>query len=338
MKKYSFIDFLDSYGRANPSELPYNEHEDFPGWQTKLKKKLLELRAPMPDRVDPEVTVIETVEEPDHTRHLIQIAVSEFSMLPAYLLIPHGLKKGDKRPGLLVSHGHCQYGFESISGARGIDEGDNNLRADALFAVRSGYVVIVPSWRGWSGRDGHIDLVRTRDKCNVIQMAASMYGFNVLDLHIQDAQAAIDVLTTREEVDGDRIGCLGNSYGGRTSMWFTIFDERIKACVAAGSMNIFRERSLKLSSCAIQYPYGLLRYADVQDLFCLIAPRPLQLQAGKKDTLITPSDRDMIEKTVRSAYQRSGVEDKFSYALHEEGHLLLWELAEPFFKKHLSGK
>ena len=58
-------------------------------------------------------------------------------------------------------------------------------------------------------------------------------------------------------------------------MWCTIFDPRIVACVASGCMNTFRERSQKLSSCGIQYPFGLLQYGDVPELFSLIAPRPL---------------------------------------------------------------
>ena len=55
-------------------------------------------------------------------------------------------------------------------------------------------------------------------------------------------------------------------------------------------MNTFRERSLKLSSCGIQYLPGILQYVDVPDLFCLISPRAMQLQAGAKDGLITPED------------------------------------------------
>jgi hypothetical protein len=62
-------------------------------------------------------------------------------------------------------------------------------------------------------------------------------------------------------------------------MWFTIFDERIRACVASGCMNMFRERSLKLASCGIQFLTGVLQYGDVDELFVLIPPRPMQLQA-----------------------------------------------------------
>jgi len=272
----------------------YREGDDFAGWQAAFRAKLTELRGSLPERTKPDAQIVETVEEEDHTRHLLRISVNPFSTLVAYLLLPHGLSRGQRRPGLLVSHGHARYGIDSMCGVRGMGEDDEDRRAYALFAVRSGYVVLVPAWWGWAGRDGHLPSVGDRDKCDVIQMAASMYGLHVLSLHVQDAQAAVDVLVSRPEVDAARIGCLGNSYGGRTTMWFTIFDERIKACVASGCMNTFRERSLKLSSCGIQFFPGVLQYGDVAELFSLIPPRPMQLQAGEGDPLIKPSERYMI--------------------------------------------
>jgi dienelactone hydrolase len=313
----------------------YQEGEDFVAWQAAFRGKLDELRGWLPDRTEPDVRVVETVEEADHTRRLLRISVTPFSTLLAYLLVPHDLSAGQQRPGLLVSHGHAPYGMDSMCGVRGMGQNDQARRAYALFAVQSGYVVLAPAWWGWTGRDGHLRLVGDRDKCNVIQMAASMYGLDVLSLHIQDAQAAIDVLASQPEVDAARIGCLGNSYGGRTTMWFTIFDERIRACVASGCMNTFRERSLRLSSCGIQFLPGMLQYGDVAELFALVPPRPMQLQAGEGDPLITPSDRDRIERTVRRAYQLVGADQSFSYILHGEGHLLLWEPALSFLEKHL---
>ena len=119
------------------------------------------------------------------------------------------------------------------------------------------------------------------------------------------------------------------------TMWLSIFDGRIRACVPAGCMNTFRERSLKLSSCGLQYPFGLLRYGDVPELFSLIAPRPMQLQVGAQDPLITPADRDAMERTVRQAYRRLDAEDRLDYGLHPEGHILLWDRAAEFLRKHL---
>jgi dienelactone hydrolase len=194
---------------------------------------------------------------------------------------------------------------------------------------------LAPAWWGWPGRNGHLGLFKKGDKCNVIQTMAAMYGTSVLSLHIQDAEAAVDVLSARPEVDPQRIGCCGNSYGGRTTMWFANFDDRIKAFVASGCMNTFRERSLKLHNCGIQYLPGILRYGDVPELFSAIAPKPLQLQSGEGDNLITDADRDEMLTTVKRAYRLAGAEDSLDYVLHPDGHLLRWDLAEPFLKRHL---
>ncbi|MBN1671231.1 MAG: dienelactone hydrolase family protein [Kiritimatiellae bacterium] len=338
MRSESFIDFLERYGRANPPGMLRGEGEDFGAWQARFRAKLHELLGPVPPRAEPAVEIAESAEAEDHTRHTLRIAVNAFSTLVAYLLIPKGMAPGERRPGLIVSHGHAAYGIDSMCGRRGADEGDGARRTYALFAVRAGYVVLAPAWWGWHGRDGHVDKVKQRDKCNVIQMAAGMYGVNVIALHIQDGQAALDALAARPEVDPGRLGCLGNSYGGRTTMWLTIFDPRIRACVPAGCMNVFRERSLKLGSCGVQYPFGLLRYGDVPELFSLIAPRPMQIQAGRQDGLITPTDRDHIETTVRKAYRALGAEAKLDYVLHPEGHILLWDRAAPFLAAHLQAQ
>ena len=186
MKAESFVDSLRAYGERFTPRMRYQEEEDFGVWQAAFRGKLHELRGSLPERTEPDVRVVETAEEEDHTRHLLRICVTPFSTLVAYLLVPHGLSGGEQRPGLLVSHGHARYGIDSMCGVRGMEEDDQARRAYALFAVQSGYVVLAPAWWGWTGRDGHLRLVGDRDSCNVIQMAASMYGLNVLSLHIQD--------------------------------------------------------------------------------------------------------------------------------------------------------
>lgn len=331
---HSFTDLLDRFGQSSPPTMQYRQGGDIAAWQQRFRQQLNALRTPLPQRSAPLVDLVESVELADHMRQRLQIQVSEYSTLPVNLLIPHNQTQQGPYPALLVLHGH-ESDIDAISGVCDLEAEDNRRRAYALAAVQAGYAVLAPSLWGWQGREGHLDRVGSRDKCNTIQMAASMYGINLVDLHLQDLHAALDVLSTRPEVDATRIGCLGNSTGGRMTMWLSIFDARIKACVCSGSMNTFRERSLKLSSCGIQYPFGLLRYGDVPELFSLIAPRPMQLQVGAQDALITPADRDAMERTVRNAYRRLDAEDKLDYALHPEGHILLWDRAAEFLNGHL---
>ena len=331
---HAFTQLLERLGRAQPPSLAYEPGADCAAWQARFRQALDCLRSPLPERPEPRVERVAQVEADDHVRQRLEIRVSDYSTLPANLLLPKADAPAGGRPGLLVLHGH-ESDIDAISGACDLDEGEKGRRAYALSAVRAGYAVLAPSLWGWEGRDGHVERIGRRDKCNVIQMAAAMYGVNVVDLHLQDLQASLDVLADLPGVDAARVGCLGNSTGGRMTMWLSIFDGRVKACVASGSMNTFRERSLKLASCGLQYPFGLLRLGDVAELFCLIAPRPMQLQAGARDSLITPADRDAMYETVRHAYGALGAAGALDYVLHPEGHILLWERAQAFFARHL---
>ena len=341
----NFTDVIAGFGDPPSPSAACVDADQLVSWQGDFHRTLVQLRGWLPERVVPDVEVIAEVDAGDHRRLTLGIAVSAITRVVAYLLIPKSpganidLPAGEQRAGLVALHGHYRHGIDSICGVRiESEDPDNDERhAYALHAVRAGYVVIAPALWGWPGRDGHLDLVGSRDRCNTILMASAMYGVNPLDLHVQDAQAALDVLSSRPEVDAARIGALGNSTGGRMTMWLTLHDERVRACVPSGCMNHFRERSQKLSSCGIRAPFGLLRHGDVRDLFCLIAPRAMQLHAGEGDQLITPTDRDAMLGHVRRAYGLLGAGDRLDYVLHDAGHLLDWPRAAPFLNRFLRG-
>ena len=114
-----------------------------------------ELRGPVPERVEAKVEVLEGAELPDHQRLLIRFPVTRLSRVVAYLLVPKGLERGEKRPGIIALHGHHAGGIEAICGIRQTDYDPYALRA-----VRAGFVVLAPAWWGWPGRDGHVGFVR----------------------------------------------------------------------------------------------------------------------------------------------------------------------------------
>lgn len=338
MQQSSFQDFLREWGALHPPELRYEPGGDFAAWRSALLGRLGELLGPVPPRVEPTLETLSSEAFDGYVRHEVSIAVSEGVCVPGYLLLPDDLAAGERRPGVVALHGHIAYGPQTVAGVDNEEVADKPYRAVGLHAVRSGYVVLAPACWGWPGRDGHVGEVPAgRDKCNAIEIAAQMYGLNLLALHLQDAQACLDLLARRPEVDADRLGCIGNSTGGRMAMWLAALDERVGACVAAGCLNTFRERSLKLSACGIQYPPGLLRVADVPEVFAAIAPRALQLQADYDDEILNRADIDAIHATVRSAYDDAGAGDRLDFVTHEQGHRLVWDRAEAFLRRHLGG-
>ena len=56
---------------------------------------------------------------------------------------------------------------------------------------------------------------------------------------IWDHMRAVDVLQSMPEVDGSRIGVMGNSLGGHNSLFVAVFDPRIKAIVCSSGFDSF---------------------------------------------------------------------------------------------------
>ncbi len=58
---------------------------------------------------------------------------------------------------------------------------------------------------------------------------------------ISDNMRAIDVLQSMEQVDPERIGCIGHSLGGHNTMFTAVFDLRIKALVSSCGFTRFHK-------------------------------------------------------------------------------------------------
>lgn len=330
----SFVNVIEKFSKLNLPTLHYSGG-DFAKWQEIFQLKLQALRGRKIERVKMQASLAEKEDCQTHFRQKVVIHATEVSHATGYLLTP----KTDKKnlPAIIASPGHYTFGKDTIAGDKSAQselEKDPNT-AYGKKAVEAGYVVFVPDWWGWGDKSTHLPLTQGREQCDTIQMAASMYGFSVLNLHLLEADAIVDFLQSLEMVSPDRIGIIGNSYGGRTAMWIAAFNPNIRCTVSAGAMNLFVERASKLASCAIQYFSGLLEYGDVPEVYSLIAPRPLQLQAGSHDSLINQKDRGQIAKTVTQAYKSYNKTENLSIEVFQGGHYLNWDLAHEFLQKKL---
>ena len=125
---------------------------------------------------------------------------SEGFKLVGDVYVPDGLPSGEQRAAVLLCHGY--------TGVKDLYLPDN-----AKTLNDAGYVVMTFDYKGWGESEG------TRSRLAPYSRVA-------------DVQAAMTYLSIQSEVDADRIGLYGTSYGGATVSWTAAIDQRAKCIVS----------------------------------------------------------------------------------------------------------
>lgn len=131
---------------------------------------------------------------------------------------------------------------------------------------------------------------RTGNEHDVVGRQYFLTGNHLSNLMMWDAIRAIDYLVSREEVDEARIGITGCSGGGTLVTHILAADERIRVaepvCFVTTARRIFEELNGPTTQTGDpeQVPVGMLDFGiEHADLLLPFAPRPLQIEAAKRD-------------------------------------------------------
>lgn len=124
---------------------------------------------------------------------------SEGAKMEGDVYLPSDFKRGERRPGVVLCHG--------FTGIRSMILGDY-----AKVFADQGFVTFTFDYRGYGGSEG------TRRRLIPLEQ-------------IDDIRNAISYFETLPEVDANRIGLWGTSFGGANAPYTAAVDTRIKAVV-----------------------------------------------------------------------------------------------------------
>ncbi|MFM9942957.1 MAG: alpha/beta hydrolase [Hyphomicrobiaceae bacterium] len=130
---------------------------------------------------------------------------SEGLKLAGDLYLPDGIAAGETRAGIVLCHGY--------TGVKDLYLPDN-----ARVLNEAGYVVLAFDYKGWGTSEGQRSRLAPMSR-------------------VADVQAAMTFLGLQEQVDEDRLGLYGTSYGGATVVWTAAIDDRARcvvSCVGVG--------------------------------------------------------------------------------------------------------
>jgi len=304
---------------------------EFEAWRARFRRHYRRCLGPWPERVPLRVKVLERVERDDHIREKIIYDSSPGVTVPAYVLVPRGLRKNDKRPGILAAHGHGNgkddvVGVTREKGASAALAKVERLNYEyGLEAVRRGYVVIAPDWCPFGERRPPDAWVRPgRDACNITDLAWRYFGRPLLTQSIWDGMRAVDVLCARPEVDRRRLAVIGLSQGGTMSAHLLINDRRLRTGVVSGYLSTVRGDALtdrgKGNTCGAQHVPGLLRHGDIPDMLGLACPKPVLFEMGRRETCFHFPDMDRAYRHLRGIYRAAGALDRLARDVHDNDH------------------
>ena len=300
-----------------------------------FKEKLLScLGGPWPEASALKPKVTKTEQKDGYRLEYLDYEVEEGDRVPAILLVPDGVNAANSAPGITIWHQHngeYHLGKSEPAGLAGNPEHHTGVALAKL-----GFVVLCPDALCFEERqDPEKKLKGGRyeryEFLRYVVAGKSMAWKNILDM-----KRAVDYLTSRPEVDSNRLGCYGHSMGSTHTWLVGPWEERLKVLVGNCCLPTYNAiNRTKILHCFPNFIPGLHAFGDTPDIAALIAPRRLHINLGEKDGGTPIEEAKEGIKTIATAYAKTGQPNQFtSYIEVGAGHVLspkMWEKTKQAF-------
>jgi dienelactone hydrolase len=182
---------------------------------------------------------------PDDVERISVTIWSDGTRMAGDVYRPRDLKPTDKLPAVVFVHG-----------TGGVKKAAFSARLGAAFA-RNGYLFLNFDYRGWGESDSKLLMLEKMPEPNekgevTVRARAIRWQMDFQD-QTTDVRNAIAFMSGEPDVDRERLGIFGTSYGGGLVTWTAAHDPRVK-CAAVQVPGMGGGRGLPY----YQYAYGLM--------------------------------------------------------------------------------
>ena len=285
-----------------------------------LRREISEfLKFKIPD-LPARFSTIESVKENGYHRHRINYASEEGDQIPAFLLIPEG-----KGPfgAILVHHQHHgqrHFGKSEVCGLVG-----DPLQAFGSVFAGQGIIVLAPDSICFEDRRKNRTGTQPDEEADIAQHFNEMCfrllrGDTLMRKVLSDSAQGISLLQTLPQVDSERIGILGHSYGGNTVLFHGALDERIHfACSSGAVCSYWYKMANQVGIEMAEVIPGFATRFDIPDLVACFSSRPLLVLSATEDKL--SFDADQVVEAAKALNPDVHLEHKH----YKGGHTLTQE-------------
>lgn len=307
-------------------------------WRRRLRHRLRMLLGDLPDTRTPlDVRRLWTRAHPLGSIEKVMFRAEPQCDVPAYVCIPKDRKP--PYPFAICLQGHTSGMHHSIAVRPDDETSPLIVEGDRDFAIgclRRGVAALCLEQRSLGERaERRQTRVCRHNGCHDACVQALMVGRTLLGERVYDVDRAIDYLATRGDADMRRIGIMGNSGGGTTSIFAAAVLSRIAFAMPSCAFCTFRASKMALYHCGCGYVPNILKYAEMSDVMGLFAPRPVVIVAGSNDEIIPLAGVREAFEDLKRIYRAAGAEERCHLVVGREGHRFYADEAWPVLLKEL---
>ncbi len=314
--------------------------DEFQHWQAEFVRRLTACFGELPEPVPLNAETVRRVSLPGIRAEKVLFDSARYLSVAAWILVPDGLRAGERRPALCLIPGHSGEIHADAPG-KIVDETSGKAWAVGLNPdgkpcstryhndlaqqlARAGFVVYCADMLGFGERasDPHWARNQWTHVCDLHATALRHFGVELVAIHLHDLCRGLDYLQTRPDVDAGRIATAGCSIGGTWATYLAALDPRIRAAAVINSYpnTIAKFLAKKCGPCGAQVVPGEGLLGDASDVLCALAPRPLMIQIGDRDPGMTLVDSQTPAEKAQRLYAMLGHGDRCTVHVFPGGH------------------
>ena len=306
-------------------------------WQGKLRRKVRKLVGmPVHQGGDLAVRSLWRREHKLGTIEKIVFRSEPGSDVPAYVCLPRGVEP--PYTFMICVQGHSTGMHNSIAVKLGEETRRIKVAGDRDFGLgcmERGVAALCIEQRSFGERREFLqERVSPRD-CHDATMRALMLGRTLIGERVFDVDRGIDYLAERGDVDMTRVGVMGNSGGGTTSVFAAALLKRLRWAMPSCYFCTFRDSIMSIYHCECNYVPGLYQVAEMADVMGLFAPRPVVVVAGKEDDIFPIKATRRAFRDLKRIYEAAGAGEHCHLVVGPEGHRFYADLAWPVMLKEM---
>ncbi|MBQ8520686.1 MAG: dienelactone hydrolase family protein [Bacteroides sp.] len=359
-KRYEILNTMPAFYERLRNSLTYplawgnSSVTDYGEWRKEARRVLLDCMQPAPPAAtayDMEVLAVEQRE--GYEARKILFNVSDYSRVPAYLLVPEG---EGPFPAVLLLHDHGAHftiGKEKMIRPFGVDdwvmedadrwaEGCYDKQYVGDYLAANGYVVLAVDALFWGERgrkEGASYDAQQALASNLQQMGMSWGALITWD----DIRSA-EFLASLPQVNKDKVGAMGFSMGAHRAWMLSAATDVVKAGAAVCWMNtteylmtLTNNQNKGGSAFSMIIP-GIRNYLDYPHVASIACPKPMLFVNGTKDKLFPIEGVKDAYSIMKNVWESQSAGDKLVTKIYELHHFCNKEIQKDileFMNKNL---